>query len=330
MKFCEKNPNSPGAIKQMLSGRNMHGNSGISYLESQGYYYTLNPQEADFFISISGQFLPQFSFRRTILIVTEPYSRYSRMYGSQYKKLFGGFLGISISSAEFDEEFYFSPQNLETLQEFKDEPEYTLAMIHQRYKKEYRNLEGDIEREKAVKFFDKVLGDDFHTYGRVWEKTLPWDNVGWKGILKGSIMGNEKLLKLRDYKFLLCFENSREDGYVTEKIFSAFLSGAIPIYFGAADISDHIPKECYVEFDGSDYDELYKRIMAITPTEFHQMREHIKTFLSSPQGDEFTSVSLAKKLEFYFNKLKSVPNSPYSPQELWRKSRFIFLKKFGI
>ncbi|WP_016950670.1 glycosyltransferase family 10 domain-containing protein [Anabaena sp. PCC 7108] len=330
MKFCEKNPDGVGALKQLLSGKDIHGNSGLSYLESQGYYYTSNPQEADWFISMNGQFLPNFSLRRTILIITEPYSRYKKMYGTKYKKLFGGFLGISSSSTGSDDEFYLGPQDFSSIQEFQEQPEHTLAMVHQRYKKECRNLQGDIEREKAVNFFDNAFGDDFHTYGRVWNKTLPWNNRGWKGVLKGSIMGNDKLVKLRNYKFLICFENSREDGYITEKIFSAFFAGAIPIYFGAPDIATHIPQECYLEFDGSDYDELYKRMMSITPSEFNHIRDNIKTFLSSTDGAKFTSVALAKKLEFHFHRLENVPNSPYSPQEFWRKSRFILLKKFDI
>ncbi|MBK1988879.1 hypothetical protein A0J48_015260 [Sphaerospermopsis aphanizomenoides BCCUSP55] len=330
MKFCEKNPDGVGSLKHILSGEDIHGKTGLSYLESQGYYYTSRPEEADFFISMNGQVLPQFSLQRTILVITEPYSRYSQMYGAKYKNIFGGFLGISSSNGASEDEFYLTPQHFSSLQEYKPEPEYTLAMVHQRYKKEYRNLEGDIEREKAVTFFDKVLGDDFHTYGRVWQKTLPWFNTGWKGIIKGSIMGDEKLLTLRDYKFIICFENSREDGYITEKIFSAFYAGGIPIYFGAPDISKHIPPECYLEFDGSDYNELYKRMMNVTPSEFSRIRDNIKAFLSSPEGQKFTSVAFAKKLEHHFLQLKKVPKSYYSPQELWRKSRLISIKKFGI
>ena len=36
----------------------------------------------------------------------------------------------------------------------------------------------------------------------------------------------------RGYKFVLAFENAASDGYITEKIASAFLAGAVPIYWG--------------------------------------------------------------------------------------------------
>jgi hypothetical protein len=42
------------------------------------------------------------------------------------------------------------------------------------------------------------------------------------------------------YKFVLVAEHSRQDGYVTEKIFNALLAGAVPIYFGAPDIETYV------------------------------------------------------------------------------------------
>jgi len=37
---------------------------------------------------------------------------------------------------------------------------------------------------------------------------------------------------LSQYKFNLCFENSLSEGYVTEKLFQAFVAGTMPIYWG--------------------------------------------------------------------------------------------------
>jgi hypothetical protein len=42
-----------------------------------------------------------------------------------------------------------------------------------------------------------------------------------------------KLNYLKDYKIEICFENTNEFGYVTEKIFGALMSGCIPIYWGS-------------------------------------------------------------------------------------------------
>lgn len=37
---------------------------------------------------------------------------------------------------------------------------------------------------------------------------------------------------LSQYKFVVCFENERGDGYVTEKIVNAYRAGCVPIYWG--------------------------------------------------------------------------------------------------
>jgi len=44
---------------------------------------------------------------------------------------------------------------------------------------------------------------------------------------------------LRDYRFSIVIENSRESGYFTEKIVDCFLTGTIPIYWGDPDIGRH-------------------------------------------------------------------------------------------
>ncbi|CAG8582243.1 11183_t:CDS:1 [Paraglomus brasilianum] len=46
---------------------------------------------------------------------------------------------------------------------------------------------------------------------------------------------------LSPYKFILAFENSNCEGYVTEKVYDPFLVDAIPIYMGASDINDYVP-----------------------------------------------------------------------------------------
>jgi hypothetical protein len=53
---------------------------------------------------------------------------------------------------------------------------------------------------------------------------------------------------LEKYKFSICYENARDTpGYITEKIFDCFFAGCVPIYWGANNITDHIPKECFID-----------------------------------------------------------------------------------
>ncbi len=324
MKFCENH--HLGLLYQMLSCQDVHGNSGFSHLESQGFAYVKEPGDADFFVSVNGKISPKFPLSRTILLLSEPYSRYKARYQKNFRNPFGGFMGIRKDDGASEDEFYFVPQEFTKIQDLKDYPEFWVAMIHQRYKKEYRNLLGDNEREKAVAFFDEVFKDEFHTYGRVWEQTRSWDNVGWKGVIKGLFMGNEKLLTLRNYKFTLCMENSRECGYVTEKIFSAFFAGSVPLYFGATDIAEYIPNDCYIEFDGTDYPSLIGQIKSMGDQEFHAMRTRARDFIFSPKCEQFTSIDLAKKLKRHFLRVESMPKNLYDLENLWRKANLWQIK----
>jgi hypothetical protein len=59
-----------------------------------------------------------------------------------------------------------------------------------------------------------------------------------------------ELLKLfNKYKFIICFENSKTIGYITEKIFNVFLSKSIPIYDGDPRVSNFINKNSFIPFD---------------------------------------------------------------------------------
>ncbi|MBP7864577.1 MAG: alpha-1,3-fucosyltransferase [Acidobacteria bacterium] len=50
------------------------------------------------------------------------------------------------------------------------------------------------------------------------------------------------------YKFTLAFENSRGVDYVTEKFFSALITGSVPVYLGAPNVADFAPGErCYID-----------------------------------------------------------------------------------
>jgi len=53
------------------------------------------------------------------------------------------------------------------------------------------------------------------------------------------------------YKFIICFENSRTPGYVTEKIFNVFLSGSVAVYDGAPNITDYIVPGSFIQYDSN-------------------------------------------------------------------------------
>ena len=68
----------------------------------------------------------------------------------------------------------------------------------------------------------------------------------------GSLMNNvggrvaDKIAFQSEYKFAVAFENSATPGYVSEKIVDAFLSRAIPIYWGAPDVAQDFNPDAFV------------------------------------------------------------------------------------
>lgn len=51
----------------------------------------------------------------------------------------------------------------------------------------------------------------------------------------------DKLRTIRNYKFVIAFENAISKDYVTEKFFDPLIVGAVPIYLGAPNISNFSP-----------------------------------------------------------------------------------------
>ncbi|KAG6705067.1 hypothetical protein I3842_07G163600 [Carya illinoinensis] len=70
------------------------------------------------------------------------------------------------------------------------------------------------------------------------------------------------------YKFVLAIENIRTESYVTEKLFYALGSGAVPIYFSAPNVWDFVPPHSII--DGSKFSSL------------EGLASHVKTLANDP------------------------------------------------
>lgn len=55
-----------------------------------------------------------------------------------------------------------------------------------------------------------------------------------------------KLVSLRQFKFSICFENTIQKNYVSEKFWDCILTDTIPIYFGCSNIDEHISEEYFI------------------------------------------------------------------------------------
>lgn len=75
----------------------------------------------------------------------------------------------------------------------------------------------------------------------LWQRRLAGTQLRYRGKV------DDKLALQSRFRFALCCENISYPGYVTEKIFDAFVAGTIPVYLGAPDITDHVPVGTFVD-----------------------------------------------------------------------------------
>jgi len=178
-------------------------------------------------------------------------------------------------------------------------------------KKSRHKLELYTERIKAINWFEKNHPDEFDLYGAGWDKLharsfadkmikrLKYKQpvqdqpyTCYKGI------ASPKIPILRNYKFNICYENIRDiPGYITEKIFDCFFAGCVPVYWGANNVTDHIPKDCFIDKrDFHGYEELYDYLKNMSDKDYLKYLINIEAFLKSDKAYPFSSECFSKTI----------------------------------
>ena len=170
------------------------------------------------------------------------------------------------------------------------------------------------ERVKAIRWFEKNAPDRFDLYGtgwesppppsgflgRIWRKTLPIYLYFFGKNAFPSYRGRvaRKDQTLSRYRFAICYENVRDvSGYITEKVFDCFFSGCIPIYWGASNITDYIPAECFIDKRNfENYEDLYMHLDQMPLEDYINYQKSILSFLKSPQARNFFSECFVDKI----------------------------------
>ena len=86
---------------------------------------------------------------------------------------------------------------------------------------------------------------------------------------------NDELYKsYSKYNFVVAMENTKSPGYITEKIYNAFLSGAIPIYYGDKIASDIFNTDAFINVDEyPSYDACADHIANMSQSEIKHMQQ---------------------------------------------------------
>lgn len=141
------------------------------------------------------------------------------------------------------------------------------------------NLELYSLRSNFNDLMSKLIPKQFDFYGKGWG-----NNHSYKGIIEN------KIDTLSNYKFSLCFENMKNgQGYITEKIFDCFRSGVVPVYYGADNITDYIPGNCYIDYRY--FQDPYLLLDFIKNMDYLTWKDYLvnaKLYLESEKSKEFS------------------------------------------
>lgn len=170
------------------------------------------------------------------------------------------------------------------------------------------------ERVKAIRWFEQNALADFDLYGVDWDIAAAGSGVTGKATHRFWRMLSH-VIKLRPFpsyrgriaskrdvltrtRFAICYENVRDlPGYITEKIFDCFFSGCVPVYWGASNITDHIPADCFIDRRNfGDTAEVYTFLKAMTENDFRGYQQCIAAFLQSKAAYPFSSEFFAETI----------------------------------
>lgn len=168
------------------------------------------------------------------------------------------------------------------------------------------------ERVKAIRWFESHALHDFDLFGVDWDVPVVhggkigrverrfWGVLGHLAKLRPFPSYRGKVKHKRDVlmrtRFAICYENVRDvPGYITEKIFDCFFSGCVPVYWGASNIENHIPADCFIDRRlFRDTEDVYDFLKAMSEHVFRGYQERIANFLQSDAVYPFSSEFFAE------------------------------------
>ena len=176
-----------------------------------------------------------------------------------------------------------------------------LRIVRDKFRRNYYTYPPDIfsnfqlhdKRLELIEFFNNLNVLDLYGSGWTELNNLPSRYKHLSSKLNAMTSVN-KHITISNYKFALCLENMVFPGYVTEKIIDCLCAGVIPIYLGAPDIEDFIPKKLFIDLrDFKSIVELDECLNNFSEDSFNQFLINAQEFLNSNTGKEFSFENFA-------------------------------------
>jgi len=307
------------------------GRRGIDVFKKEGIEVVHGNERADYGLSLHGEPVEGVPRNKCILFKGEPpiYNLYfglrlcSPKYNAKFKGVLSNYIIDGINQVHFN-----SPQNqFQSVNKYFDRPKTEfLCMVLSNKKtsillsglvvgnwKYYKQSNHKIRILADNYFCDRFGPEKYHSYGRGWNpkcfKGGAGDFVGEKielvdGEYHYTPPYHGELEVISKYKFNFCPENSRFEGYVTEKPIHAMVAGSIPIYLGSPHPDYYLPSDTFIDFGAfiigfskkPSLVALCHYLENMNDSEYQSYRKAMRRFLTSKEADNFSSYIFAQKL----------------------------------
>jgi hypothetical protein len=180
------------------------------------------------------------------------------------------------------------------------------------HKQSSHRLELYSRRLETVRWFEQHHPEDFDLYGTGWDRPervgprltrlleLAHVPMSWLGGDRPSYRGRvaAKAPVLRRYRFAVCYENARDiPGYITEKLFDCLMAPVVPIYWGPAEIADHVPPACFVDRrQFASHEQLYRHLVEMDEDRYREHLDAGRRFLLGAAARPFSAERFVETL----------------------------------
>ena len=253
--------------------------------------------------------------KEAYLIIPEVYQVYYlnkyKYIKSKYKKIFTNF-DDEVDNNQFLKINHPVPLDIPEITGFKERN--VLACLigsNKTLQYKYSNC-GYTKRVEIINYFENNYLEDFNLFGTGWEK--PFYHPTFIGKIKKRLWRLSqnyysithfpsyngwtisKKNTLQNYKYVFCYENAiGVPGYFCELIFDAFSSGTVPIYWGASNVEQYIPENCFVDRRNFlNNRELVLFLKSTTENQYIDYQKNIINFIKSPKSDIFKPETYSK------------------------------------
>lgn len=235
--------------------------------------------------------LSRFPREKIVLFMWEPKTVLRRMYLPRIRHCFSRIYTWNDSLVDGKTHFKFHYPVLTSMigEVIPFEEKKLCTLVASNLKSRFEN-ELYSKRKEVIHFFEQVGEEGFEFFGRRWD---PAEYKSYRGEVA------DKIGTIKNYRFNICYENTKDTpGYITEKIFDCFAAGTVPIYWGACNIEEYIPNDCFIDRNAfSNLEELHTYIKAMSKEEYEGYLMRIKSFLASDRAKKFSLDQLAA--DFY-------------------------------